>query len=348
MSCVSAETSQKIKNMSIVCALFVVTIHVSWARESVCLTWLINELVAQGIARIAVPFFFVISGYFLAAHFDEEGWWSHETKKRVRSLVVPFFLWNILAFLMYLPQSLLKDYVEQEPIGSYITQNWLWTRVLGFDLSTTPLDGPTWYMRCLFFFVLLSPLFKIGIRRLRIGWILFAFFVARIPRFLLNDPESFWTGFFNLGGLSLGDIFYFFVGIYLRDFKIQIRSKPLFVVCAVYSIGFLVARTILHAYGMETPFGIGSLFLPAMMYVIWYVMPSCSLPKWLASCSFPVYVLHIIILRPVVAVLKRCPLDAQIKSILACIIGIVASIIVTNLLRKYLPRVSNFLFAGRA
>lgn len=348
MSCVSAETSQKIKNMSIVCALLVVMIHVSWASESVCFTWFINELVKEGIARIAVPFFFVVSGYFLAAHFDEEGWWSRETRKRIHSLVIPFFVWNILAYIMVLPQSLVGDYIEHRPFELFIVSDGTLAKILGFNLSATPINGPVWYMRCLFFFILLSPLFKMCIRRLRIGWIILAFFIGWIPHYFLNTRGSFWAGFFGLGGLSLADVFYFSVGIYLRDCKIQIHSRPLLIVCAVYGFGFLIARTIVHAYGMEMPFVIGSLFLPAMMYVVWYIMPVRALPKWLTSCSFPVYVLHIIILRPVAQVLKRCPIDAQVQSVLDCIICIALSIIVTNLLRKHLPRVSNFLFAGRA
>ena len=63
MSAISAENSQKIKNMSIICAMLVVTIHVDWPKDNICLTWFINELIAEGIARIAVPFFFGLFGH---------------------------------------------------------------------------------------------------------------------------------------------------------------------------------------------------------------------------------------------------------------------------------------------
>lgn len=346
----SAETSQKIKNMSIVCALLVVIIHVTWPTEKGCLTWFINELVArQGIARIAVPFFFVVSGFFLAAHFDEKGWWSREIKKRVRSLGVPFFVWNILAYLMLLLQNILVDYIAHRPFGTSVVLDRSSAKILDLvlDIGAGRINCPTWYIRCLFLFILFSPLFKMGIRRFRIGWIILAFFIGWIPHFFPNTPGSFWERLFDRW-LSLADIFYFAVGIYLRDCKIQIHARPLLIVCAVYGFGFLIARTIVHAYGMEMPFVIGSLFLPAMMYVVWHIMPTSALPKWLTACSFPLYVLHIIIMRPVEAVLKTSSLNVQIQSILVCIICIVVSIIVTNLLRKYLPRVSNFLFAGRA
>jgi len=40
MANISAAVSQKIKNMSIVCALLVVTIHIDWPKESVLMsTW---------------------------------------------------------------------------------------------------------------------------------------------------------------------------------------------------------------------------------------------------------------------------------------------------------------------
>ena len=346
MSCVSAETSQKIKNMSIVCALLVVVIHVTWPTESVCLTWFINQLVAQGIARIAVPFFFVVSGFFLAAHFDEEGWWSHETRKRVRSLVVPFFVWNILAYLMLLLQWILVDIIAHRPFSISIVTNGELATMLGLNLRCMPLNAPMWYMRCLFFFMLLSPLFKMGIRRLRIGWIILAFFVAGIPHFFLSGSASFWSGFFYHGAVSLVDIFYFSVGIYLGDSKVRVHSRLLFIVCAVYSFGFLIVRTIVCIYGMKTP-SFESLFVSALMYVVWHIMPVRAFPKWLTACSFSVYVLHYIILDPVETVFKKSLLDAQTQSILVCITVIVVSLVVSNLLRKYLPRVSNFLFAGR-
>ena len=48
---------------------------------------------AHGLGKIAVPFFFLASGYFLAGHLDEDGWYGRKVKKRVFSLVIPLLLW---------------------------------------------------------------------------------------------------------------------------------------------------------------------------------------------------------------------------------------------------------------
>ena len=43
-----------------------------------------------GFCCLAVPFFFMVSGYFPARHFDETGWWIRETGMRMQSLPVPY------------------------------------------------------------------------------------------------------------------------------------------------------------------------------------------------------------------------------------------------------------------
>lgn len=96
---VEATVSQKIRNLGFVCALLVVATHVSWAHDGLGPSWAVWNLVDQGVSRIAVPFFFCVSGYMLAGHFGTAGWFGNEVAKRVRSLLVPFMLyaaWHVI------------------------------------------------------------------------------------------------------------------------------------------------------------------------------------------------------------------------------------------------------------
>ena len=62
------------------------------------LTNVIRILLSEGIARTAVPLFFLMSGYLFFATFH----WSQQTYlnkilSRLRSLLIPFLFWNLAA-----------------------------------------------------------------------------------------------------------------------------------------------------------------------------------------------------------------------------------------------------------
>ena len=165
---ISDETSRKIKNMSLLCAVLVVSIHVAWPHEPpLSVGWWMHQMFAQGISRIAVPFFFVISGFSLARHFDEEDWHRREVAKRVKTLLVPFVFWCIISVIATTPLSIIADIMAHRPFGTNISflhdMNWL--RILGLDFTDYPIHVPVWYVRCLLLFVMTAFVFKRGIEK---------------------------------------------------------------------------------------------------------------------------------------------------------------------------------------
>ena len=244
----------------------------------------------------------------------------------------------------------MANLIAHRPFGTNLTlADGRWINLLGFNLDKLPYLLPLWYVRCLFFFVLLSPLFKTAVRRFRLGWLIFAFIVTTVFSALPDDPENrpFWSGFLRFG-ISLSGIFYFSVGIYLQRFNVAVQSTTLALACTVYGVGILLLRTCVRLRGMELPVGVDSLLLPALMYAVWHIMPSRPFPLWLTSCSFPIFLLHMIFLIVVWRVFYHCPVGRQFGALISCFAAIVASIVTANLLRKRHPRLADFLFAGRA
>ena len=348
------EVSQKIKNMSIICALLVVTIHVDWQEHTSTLLWWGRELICQGVAKVAVPFFFVVSGYFLSAHFDEEYWWKREVTKRIRSLVVPYFLWSLIAVLITAPVTIIADSIAKRPFGTSLPLlNGKVMSVFGLNIFNSPTHGPLWYMRCLFLFVIFGGLFKWGVRKMGLCWLVILFSLSCVHCFFMNGfPEGDVPRFFLLfeRGISLSGMFYFSLGIYIRDKKFKYTDiSPITYCSLVLGSCLLVGRALLVQKNQPQITGVwGLISIPFLMYAFYKLIPSTTWPIWLTSCSFPIYLMHTIV---------QLLLGVFFKNVTGCtgwviattyfLVGVIVPICITHVIRRTLPQTSNCLLGHR-
>lgn len=140
---------------------------------------------SEVLARIAVPLFYMISGYlfFYRTESFNSFLYVQKLKKRARTLLVPFILWNIIAVLWQLKCLLpgLSSFyrpVEVQWSVMRILNTFLFNTgnsgiivgpTLEADLSGSyPIDVPLWYMRDLMAVILISPLVYWVIKRLKV------------------------------------------------------------------------------------------------------------------------------------------------------------------------------------
>ena len=71
---VSPQLSARIANASLVAALAVAFLHFAVESGQSGLGLPVRMLL-RDLSRFAVPYFFLVSGFFLAGHVGEEGWW---------------------------------------------------------------------------------------------------------------------------------------------------------------------------------------------------------------------------------------------------------------------------------
>lgn len=121
--------------------------------------FVINFL-SEGVARIAVPLFFLMSGYlfFAGLEFSKENY-VNKLKTRIQTLLIPYLFWNIATLLIFaaaqaIPATQLYFSGKHALIATFGFFDYL--NALAFNRF--PISGQFWFIRDLMILVLLTPI----------------------------------------------------------------------------------------------------------------------------------------------------------------------------------------------
>lgn len=109
--------SQKMRDMSAVAMLAIVMIHsISILTFPEAASWnvYLQHLVTRRLTCWAVPFFFVVSGYWCFVKLS--GGASQFFRKKVKTLLVPYALWCLLGLVLIMPLTMVTNIVSNVPI----------------------------------------------------------------------------------------------------------------------------------------------------------------------------------------------------------------------------------------
>jgi len=337
--------SNRFSNMSLLCAFMVVALHMAGSDVVGHPTWWMHRVFGVGFFGIAVPFFFLASGFFVEARYQAGGTYWQIVKKRVRTLLVPFFVWNLLYTAFILGTICAVDIMAHRPIGTNIAlSGFRWLSVLGLYPFSEPYLGPTWFIRGLFLIVLLSPLLRILLEKFRL-WTLALLFVIMYFTMAYYPEGSILYRFWRWTVPTTG-FFYFTLGMWLRRHPVPdskgrrcvFIALPLGIVVQLAEVYFLYHGVNCHVYWR-------GIMIPLVMGGIWYLVPSIPLPGLLKGMSFPIYVLHYFFISAVFF-LNHDP-NSILFYLCRGVAGVTGPIVVALLIRKWLPRFSQVAFGGR-
>jgi surface polysaccharide O-acyltransferase-like enzyme len=187
----------------------------------------VRSFISQGVARIAVPLFFLMSGYLFFVGFE----WSKESyvlklKNRTKTLLIPFLFWNITTLIIIaLAQTIPATKIffsGNNPLITTFSVFDYFNAIIGFTRS--PIAYQFWFIRDLIILVLFAPVINVVIRFAPLPFLGLVLFCWLIGGWSVYVPSSDALLFFSIGaylGLTKKSLFYLdnyglmVVGLYL-------------------------------------------------------------------------------------------------------------------------------------
>lgn len=231
------------------------------------------------ITDIIVPCFFVLSGYLFFQNYDT-GKLLLKWKSRIWSLVIPYFVWNIVAYLFYQliainPLVLSHMNMEIEPFNlEWLLRN----MVFGYH-------NITWFIRNLIIYVFIFPILYPFFKTKKNYCILFLVILYLIS---IVVPSGYikYSVFFGVG---------MFIGIFYKSFPLRKTKNyilPLFIVLLTVTFDTFIGIP----EGIYIPIRIIQVFL------FWMLADGLAVDidiKWWMRLSFFIYLTHSMILESV-------------------------------------------------
>lgn len=137
--------------------------------------------------------FLLISGYLFFPsknnRFDKDAY-IYKLQRRVKSLLVPYLLWNLLAYILYVIDHgfNIVDFLKS-----------FWVIDIPGRGGSSPLDGPLWYVRNLMILMVASPCIYLISKHKVLILLLLLLWLIGLPPF--NKGMLIALTFFSLGGL---------------------------------------------------------------------------------------------------------------------------------------------------
>ena len=289
--------------------VLIVIIHTDSALLSSMPNWGVSETVfcmLRTVVRVAVPLFFIFSGYWFFRQPEEFTLESYKEKisKRVRTLLVPYLLWNIFAWLLHYVIIICQGHAEWITIRQFHPDK-LADLFFGFGegYSGMPKAFQLWFLRDLMVVCLLAPQLYMLLKHRRTAIVTLLCFTA----LYLAAWNMGWHPILNRFPSAL---LFFSVGAYLGIHKENMveaaRKVPVWISVTVptllmcWNVWLLMHSNPAYLYA-ESLFSIAAT-VPTLQVAAWLVEKHGVKPvKWLSGSAFLLFAVHPLIIQNLVA-----------------------------------------------
>ncbi len=348
--------SNKLKILSLIAMVLVVFIH-SYIETTTNNT-LMSEAIAflqyfisQGVARVAVPIFFTISGYlYFLSYQNTTNDYIIKTKKRLKTLVLPYLLMSFFIVLCY-------TFILDPLFGHYINKS---INIFHNSITDTlkvifidPLPYQLWFLRDLILLILLAPFIHYLFKFLKVYFI-FILVLLWLP----ITSFSFYI-------FSNEAILFFSLGAYLttqQDILLQKRKGNVYYLITLVWLLALTIKSIVNIkLGINNEISDILLKISIIMggisiWSLYDISIKSETPSkilfTLSSYSFFIYLIHEPLLLSTFkkisnVIIRKNELFLPFFYFFNAIITIILCIIIAKGLQKYTPKLYSIITGGR-
>ncbi len=323
---------------------------------------------SEAALDVGMPLFFFFSGFlfFYRKTFTKE-LYIHQLRTRAKSLLIPFFLWNLIAILLPLFLSSLSSsankleiHVSLERLFHTFFANFQNEGILVSPVNSHssevsrnpyPIDVPLWYVRDLMVMALFSPVIFLLIRKFRIcfpvtlGLIWYFYIPLLAPnggwstQLMIAAFFFSWGAYYSINKFCFVERFrkhwyvlFFYIPIAIADTLSNTMDYHLFIHDLTILIG-LISFVVVASYLFEIGWG--------------------KVPDTFVNSCFFVYALHTLIIYHIGRVafrllqLSDTPSAMLFLYIMTPILTTVICVAIYMLFKRYAPSLCNMLSGWR-
>lgn len=306
------------------------------------------------ICGICVPLFFFISGYLFYKNW-EKGAYGQKLRRRVRTVLTPYVLWNAICLAIIFALQTLRpgfNLLLHKQISDFSPTDFLYIfwdirQVTGLPTDqAASLVGQFWFLQCLMVMIVLAPVIRFLVRRGGLFTLLVMFLAYAF------DPLP------PIPGIKMEAFFYFSLGAWLTTNRLSFseltRSKTLPFLLPFLFL-YLLNRYVLP-YEADGIYATANIFL--LTGILAFTTKMVLREKWrtstfLAGSSFFVFAVH----RFFTALLTNgvrlgyLPTDTSLVAMATYLLGALAVVAcclaVYYPMNRFLPRLTALLTGGR-
>lgn len=314
----------------------------------------VSTFISHIICNLFVPLYFIISGYLYFANLDKynKKVYVEKTKRRFRSLVIPYIVWNIYNLILFAVLGVVASGLlsgAHKPIFEYTPLDFLYAFWDSSLINPTelpmPINGPLWFIRNLIVVqILFAPLIYYVVKK----WNIVPVYILGVLWLIGIDTP--------IVGLSVQALFFFTLGSYISVCVIAkgtaIRLTP---PIQAVAICLYLATSIILLFDRNGILMNVNILLGIIVAVIvgsFATNKGYSMPKTLTESSFFVYAYHgLIILGLSKAMWKFFRPEGNVGALaiyfVSPVITIVIGVLLYSILKKLFPRFTKVIVGGR-